>query len=311
MLAVDIIADSVNSIGDRLTSFEVTTHRFTLAEWNTHCLFARNSASSRAIPFTKMLERYMKDPAYPFEWPCEKPGMSGGALLHGEDLQDAGNLWDEVRGMTAEKLSEYLASHQEPERRLHKSLLNRLMEPMQWHTILITAASYENFFDLRVSPHAMPEIRIAAKAMEDKDRAAEPRPLHGGEWHLPYVRTAEQVTGSTLWSPEDDMGRRAGYDGRIISASRCAATSYDTQWADKGYAKEVERYHGLVESGHWSPLEHVCTPYLSNAWEAVIPDPDAYWQVIGRRRVARIGKFPNWLQWRHVVEGRRNTNTYR
>ena len=45
-----IVLDSISPAGDRLTTMEVRMHRFVLAEFNTHRVFSRNSASSRAIP---------------------------------------------------------------------------------------------------------------------------------------------------------------------------------------------------------------------------------------------------------------------
>ena len=45
-----VLLDSVSPAGVRLTTLEVTFPRFVLAEFNTHRVFSRNSASSRAIP---------------------------------------------------------------------------------------------------------------------------------------------------------------------------------------------------------------------------------------------------------------------
>ena len=56
-IKAEIIADSVNTLGDRLTTFVVTFPRIILAEVNTHRAFSRNSASSRAIPFKKNVRR--------------------------------------------------------------------------------------------------------------------------------------------------------------------------------------------------------------------------------------------------------------
>ena len=44
-----VVADSVNEAGDRLTTMVVTLPRSALAELNTHRVFSRNSASSRAV----------------------------------------------------------------------------------------------------------------------------------------------------------------------------------------------------------------------------------------------------------------------
>jgi len=91
-----IIADSVNATGDRLTTMEVTFHRFVLAEFNTHRVFSRNSASSRAIPVTKQMERVTDDLAYPVAWPAEQRGMQGGDALPEEIEGLARDLWQEA-----------------------------------------------------------------------------------------------------------------------------------------------------------------------------------------------------------------------
>ena len=43
-----------------LTTIEATIHRFVLAELNTHRLFSRNSASSRAVPVARQIERVLE-----------------------------------------------------------------------------------------------------------------------------------------------------------------------------------------------------------------------------------------------------------
>ncbi len=45
-----VVADSISPEDVRLISVEVTMARYVLAELNTHRMFSRNSASSRAIP---------------------------------------------------------------------------------------------------------------------------------------------------------------------------------------------------------------------------------------------------------------------
>ena len=56
MIEARVIADSISPQGDRLTTFILTFPRIILAEFNTHRMFSRNSASSRAIPFEKMVK---------------------------------------------------------------------------------------------------------------------------------------------------------------------------------------------------------------------------------------------------------------
>ena len=65
MIKAEIIADSISEQNQRITTFVLQFPRIILAELNTHRAFSRNSASSRAIPFNKMLEKVKNDPFIP------------------------------------------------------------------------------------------------------------------------------------------------------------------------------------------------------------------------------------------------------
>ena len=63
-ISANIIADSLNEYGQRLTTFVLVFPRIVLAEFNTHRMLSRNSASSRAIPFEKMVKMVKKTPLF-------------------------------------------------------------------------------------------------------------------------------------------------------------------------------------------------------------------------------------------------------
>lgn len=75
MYSTRVLKDSVAPCGKRLTTWELTYPRFVHAELMTHRLFSRNSASSRAIPTEKLIERVEKDPAMPIFWGKNQKGM--------------------------------------------------------------------------------------------------------------------------------------------------------------------------------------------------------------------------------------------
>ena len=72
-----IVADSVNQQGDRLTSLLITFPRILLSEINTHRMLSKNTSSSRAIPFNKMVEAVQNNPFIPIAWQKEHKGMQG------------------------------------------------------------------------------------------------------------------------------------------------------------------------------------------------------------------------------------------
>ena len=68
MIKAEVVADSLSPQGDRLTSLLITFPRIILAEVNTHRMLSKNTSSSRAIPFNKMVEVVQNNPFIPIAW---------------------------------------------------------------------------------------------------------------------------------------------------------------------------------------------------------------------------------------------------
>lgn len=143
MIQAKIIADSLNTFGDRITTMIVTMPRYILAEFNTHRMFSRNSASSRAIPFDKMISSVMTNPFIPLAYMKDHKGMQGTEYLDERDSLVCESAWLLARNKAAEQ-AVYLS-----DRGLTKQMCNRLLEPFMWHTVICTATEWENFFALR------------------------------------------------------------------------------------------------------------------------------------------------------------------
>jgi thymidylate synthase ThyX len=105
MFEAKIIADSICN-GQRLTTMQVTFPRIILAEWNTHCMFARNTSSSRAIPFSKMVKRVIESPFVPIHWGCNQGGMQAFEELQGLPREKAIKLWLDARDKAVEIATE-------------------------------------------------------------------------------------------------------------------------------------------------------------------------------------------------------------
>lgn len=284
-----VIADSITREGQRLTTFEAVFHRFVLAEANTHRVFSRNSASSRAIPVTKMLDRFENEWALPVMWTSEQPGMQGGNELEGIDLDDARTLLTDVHQHTADSLRAYIAAHPDASTRLHKSRLNRLMEWGQYHTAVITATAYDNFFMQRVSTLAEPEIRVVAEAMYDAFLDSDPVELKAGQWHLPYIADEDRTEADQLGlleHPGDELSLIK------ISTARVARTSYLTQDGKRDLGEDLGLYDKLTTAApmHASPLEHVATPESLNAMSVYVRS-----HVSDATMVLRLPKYGNFL----------------
>ena len=155
VIKAEIVAHSRNQQGDELISVLATFPRIILAEVNTHRMLSKNTSSSRAIPFNKMVDTIKKDPFVPIAWQKHHSGMQGNeywdVTIKGEigelDHTNIPAKWLRARD-TAVTMAEVL--HDGPQG-VTKQLANRLLEPFMWTTMLITGpkSGWDNFFNLR------------------------------------------------------------------------------------------------------------------------------------------------------------------
>jgi thymidylate synthase ThyX len=261
-----VVCDSIAPHGVRLVTVEATYPRFVHSELLTHRVFSRNSSSSRAIPIEKMIQRVIDDPVMPVSWGRNQRGMQAGAELSGDELAAAQAAW--LRGREAAvEIARTLAAAG-----LHKQVVNRVLEPWMWITVLITATDWDNFYALRCHPDAQPELRHAAEMMRDAMAASTPRRIAYGEWHVPYARDEDATVAATaldnVWS--DDITPQT-YARLLLSVARCARVSYDASASVREQAEDIVLAKRLASSGHWSPFEHIATPthrlgYSANFW---------------------------------------------
>jgi thymidylate synthase ThyX len=300
-----IILDSITEATDRLTTMEVTFPRMVLAEFNTHRMFSRNSASSRAIPFSKQLARIQRDPFIPSYWGANQAGMQASVEISEETRATALQEWTKARDQAIVQAE---ALHNLG---VHKQTVNRLLEPFMWHTVIVTATEWSNFFALRANPDAQPEIRTIAEMMKTVYQDSNPTLLNEGEWHLPFVGYTpplKQFESRNTWlnavreSAEEKQWAIANLDTACkVSAARCARVSYLTHENTRDIDKDLELYERLVSGGHMSPLEHVATPYYKTQAEDV--GKDDFWMV---SRGLWLGNFRGWKQLRKFIANEDN-----
>lgn len=256
-----VLLDSQSAAGVRLTTMEVTFPRFVLAEFNTHRCFSRNSASSRAIPTSKLIERVERDPVMPLEWGRNQKGMSASDVLDEAAAQAARTAWLAARDAAVVHARALLGVN------VHKQVLNRVLEPFLWHTVIVTSSEWENFFLLRCSANAQPEICAAALRMREALAASTPAPVATGAWHLPLVQADERML------PIESQKR--------ISAARCARVSYLTHEGVRDVQKDLALCERLRADRHLSPFEHVAVASADTEFHA---------------------NFRGWMQMRREIE---------
>lgn len=144
MYNCEILADSLSPQGHRLTTFKVTYPRIVHAEMCRHRILSRNTASSRAIPFAKMVKDVEENPFIPIAWQKTHKGMQGSEYI--TDADDLYNISHEYKCGVKDAI---LVAKSLNELGVTKQLCNRLLEPFMWTTEIISGTEWENLFSLR------------------------------------------------------------------------------------------------------------------------------------------------------------------
>ena len=98
MIKAEIVAHSLSPQGDELISVLCTFPRIILAEVNTHRMLSKNTSSSRAIPFNKMVEAVHNNPFIPIAWQKEHKGMQGSEYFTDEkEILSNKRMWLHAR----------------------------------------------------------------------------------------------------------------------------------------------------------------------------------------------------------------------
>jgi thymidylate synthase ThyX len=273
-ITAEIVADSVNMLGDRITTMQLEYPRFIHSEFMTHRAFSRNASSSRAIPVEKLVKRALDDPAFFVHVGTNRPGMQAGDEVDATTRQAFEDEWNHLGSIAAAYVRKWSEEYG-----IHKQVANRAMEPWHHIKVVVTATEWQNFFDLRCHPAAQPEMRALAEAMWIAREESRPASLGYGSWHLPYVVEDEYSIPIVK---------------RIkISVARCARSSYMRHDGTPAPIEEDVGLHDrliLAKPIHASPAEHqACAVKI----DRTIDDRD---------ETRRSNFRDDWLQYRKLVE---------
>lgn len=313
-----IVADSKSSVdGQRITTFLLTYHRYIHGELMSHRAFSRNAMSSRAVPVKTMLELVKSNPATPTHWGKNQPGMQAKKEWNAKVDLDYDSYNDEYHQGSREQAwieaskNAISAAASFSEAGYHKQIVNRLVEPFQMIRVLVTATSFDNFFNLRFHEDAQPEIFELSRCMLAAYKRSEPEVLQPGEWHTPFVkhnRMFGEKDGKLLYSVEDKEGF-SEYLSVVaaikVSCSCSAQTSY--RKVDTSIEKALSIYEKLIGSdpAHSSAFEHCATPMPLPYNEHWHTDGSKGW-INGITHVDTVGNFwsnnfKGWIQYRALI----------
>lgn len=222
-----VIADSVNISGDRITTLLLRYPLVIHSELLTHRVFSRNSQSNRAMSVEKLIADVESDPYIP-QFTVNKKGMASNDLIDRHAAYLAEAWWKETMHESIAGVKSLGLLN------VHKQHANRLLMPFQHINTILTGTDFDNFFRLRISPDAQPEIRELAEKMRDAMACSEPTRT---ENHVPFSESGNYC----------------------VSVARCARVSYgNVSDVDSTEVSQddIELHDRLKRNGHMSPFEH-------------------------------------------------------
>jgi hypothetical protein len=260
---IEILADSINSATtSRCTTFliynfpyrliqEPSTHRLikfgsnydqynTLVDTNPFTdRVSRNSASTRAIPVQKIIDKILEDNYIP-TFTRNVSGMQGINDLDLNTIIELEKLYIDSRDKAIENA---LKMHKLG---AHKQEVNGVLSPYLLIPILATATNWDNFFTLRCHESAHPDFKVfAEKMLSEYHKKEKVKYLKCGEWHLPFNGKFDNY-------PEITLNQRL-----MVCAARNARLSYNTFDGEHSIEKDESTYKKLLDSPlHGSPFEH-------------------------------------------------------
>lgn len=266
-----ILADSISAENhESIITVYVRFPRIIEPEVLRHRSLSFSAASSRAMNASGHIKKVTGDMFIP-KFSREQKGMSAKEYLDKEEQDSASLAW-QIAGAAAIEESKKLV-----QLNVHKQHATRLLQPFEYQEMIITGTmdSWRSFSALRCplyyvpglegdfyhsldevdrvckkfnllgfdknvhnASQAQPEIQELAEKIYDCISNSESVFLKPGEWHLPFGRFTDSI----------DLDIK-------INCAKCARISYLSE--SKDWNKDVALYNKLVDSKHWSPLEHV------------------------------------------------------
>jgi hypothetical protein len=297
---VHIKADSRNqATGDRMVTVLLTRFPYTLVqELATHRLLrqgglvevlgdtnpftemtSRSSASTRAIPVERVIQRILDDPFIP-QFTQHQKGMQGIEIEDAEFQYQNEVLWRQALEQNIQ-LARQLAAQG-----VHKQHVNDLLKPFLRIPILITATEWENFFHLRTDKPCRPEFRAWAIAIKQAIDQSKPQVLQPGEWHIPFGD--QMPSGLTLAAQLQ------------VATARCARLSYATHDGKRDVQEDVRLHQQLLQDGHMGPFEH-CAMAVSDYFTGP-PKIPCYAYLSGQIQPVFTRNFRGFYSYRAMIE---------
>ena len=229
-IKAEIVAHSKRAgTGEEIITYKLTFPRIILSEVNTYKMLEKNTSSSRAIPFEKMVEVVEKEPFIPLAFQKQHRGMQGNIYItESKIIQAKIERWLEAKDnaiISAKFLyddEKFKVTYADggfdikdiPGTGVTKQLCNRLLEPFMWVTQLITGTreSFEHLFNQRCPIYNVEGLKFTSKkeAIELYPHLKDMKDLewlqcNSGQAEIHFMDLAEKMYDALNESTPDEL----------------------------------------------------------------------------------------------------------
>lgn len=213
-IKAEIVAHSKRAeTGEEIITYKLTFPRIILSESNTYKMIERNTSSSRAIPFEKMVEVVEKDPFIPLAWQLSHKGMQGTEYLTDpKHIEEKTNTWLAARDMAIDISRDLvndivkviyddsegynaISNIEIPNTSLSKNYGNRLLEPFMWVTQIATGSreSFEHLFNQRCPIYDIKGVETKYKSRKEAINNHDWLKEHDDLWWLQHNKGQAEI----------------------------------------------------------------------------------------------------------------------
>lgn len=243
----------------KIFTLDIMFPRAALAEFLTHRVMSKNTASTRAIPIKSHVAFVRENPYIP-EWTKNQSGMQGGEMTDISKIDAATDNLKIALNFICDFVEFIGGDEKYGNCGIHKQDAGRYLEPFSYITLRVSFTQYKNFFWLRDDPAAYPPMAKIAAMMKEVVESAEPMELKAGEYHVPGVTRIRCAETGNLHYHDPEGVELSLQEAIELSMSLCAQQSFRKADASSGKTESVidKLFNG--NKVHASPSEHQATP---------------------------------------------------
>lgn len=263
-IKVEIVEHSFNQEHEIIT-FSLRYPYFIHQELLTHRMLSRTYVHSRIADVSDKMSSILHQPFIP-EIEKENKKMIYGGEMSGMKKRMAELVW-RFGGLTTVINAKILRALG-----VHRSLINRILEPYSTIETIVTATDWSNFFNTRLAKDTEPHFRYMAQLMDfeiKNSRSSKVDGNHNSKIHAPFsyipsMNMVEEIREECKINSHSNAIEKCRIITSVVSVMyperRNVYLELSESEMDEHFKTDYLLYNSLIEKQYWCPFEHAAVP---------------------------------------------------